>query len=184
MINLNLLPPKHVFSQKEREIRRQILTFLVVFSAIFLLVTGTILLGNLYFNRRLLAYDQEQKVYQEQLTELSQLGWNVSSINFKVAAVKLVRANQHPFADQIARIQDLTNGAVEVSHVELSPTYEVRFDGSAKSRAALEGFLNKFTVNDPTTNFLHKVTIRDLQQQNDSVFGFSVSGKYIVSAEN
>lgn len=184
MINVNLLPPKHVFTQKEREIRRKTSIFLAVFSAVFLVVFGFVLGGNLYFSNRLAAYDVEQKHYQDKLSELSQLGWSVSSIGFKVAGIKLIRNTQHSFATPIANIRDLTSGVVEVSHVELSPNYEVIFSGTAKGRDNLEAFLTKFTQNNPETKFLTGVSVKDLQQQENAQFAFSVIAKYLPSLKD
>lgn len=179
MINVNLLPPKHVFSQKEREIRKKILTFLVIFSAVFIIAFGFVLGGRWYLDSRLAAFDREQKTYQDQLSELSQLGWNVSSIGFKVAGVRYVKKSQHPFSEPLTSIRDLTSGVVTVLKVDLSPSYGVDFAGYAKSKTDLENFLSKFSLNDPTTKFLQKVHLRDLQQQENMQFGFAISGDYL-----
>jgi hypothetical protein len=179
MINVNLLPPKHVFSQKEREIRKKILLFLAIFSGAFVVIFGSVFGARWYFDSRLAAFDREQKIYQDQLSELSQLGWNVSSIGFKVAGVKYIKKNQHPFSEPIANIRDLTSGLVSVSKVDLSPNYGVEFSGLAQSKTDLERFLTKFTQNDPGTKFLKAVHLKDLQQQENMQFGFAISGEYV-----
>ncbi len=180
MINVNLLPPKHVFSQKEREVRRKILTFVLCLSAVFAVVFGIIIGGNLFFDSRLLALNQEKERYQSQLSELSQLGWNVSSIEFKLAGIKFIRANQEQFSKPLASILQLTSGLVSVNQLDLSSTHGISMTGQAKSKPDLEIFLNKFTQKDPQTDFLRNAVMQGLQQQEGGQFGFLMSATYII----
>lgn len=179
MINVNLLPPKHVFSQKEREIRKKILIFTLGLSVAFVVLFGGLYGTSFFYTARLAALDQEQRSYQDQLSEYSQLGWNVRSIALKLAGIKLIRDNQIKFSVPLAHVRQLTEGIVDVNHFDLLSDYKLTFSGQTETQADLTAFLNKFSNRDPEVDFLQKVTLQDLQQQESFKFGFLIGGEYV-----
>lgn len=181
MINVNLLPPKHVFSQKEREIRKKILVFTLGLSAVFVILFSSVYGASFFYAARLVALDQEQQRYQDQLSEYSQLGWNVRSIALKLAGIKEIKNSQIKFSIPLAHVRQLTEGIVQVNHFDLLSDYKITFSGQTETQADLTEFLNKFSNRDPETEFIQKVTIQDLQQQEAFKFGFLVGGEYVVT---
>lgn len=180
MINVNLLPPKHVFSQKEREIRKKILVFIMCLSFVFMVAFGLIFGGNFYLDGKFQEFDERQKSLQAQLSEFSQLGWDVRSIGDKVAAIKIIKGKQRPLSPVIADVQSLAGGVIAVSQLDVTSSYKLEVSGRAKDREDLDEFLQKLAEVEGVDGFLQAVTVQNLQQQESGAFSLSFIGNYVL----
>ncbi len=178
MTEINLLPLQNVLSQKERQIRKNLIfitivsVVLIIFSQVLLLVTNTII-------------GVQSSLYQKQRDELlSNLNANdyeaaidLRIINAKILGIRQIRTTQTNFGKMTGEILNLVSPDTVITSFSLDTTGDITLEAVSSNLAIFGAFIDKITSAPSTTIPFSKITISGIKEEGNSI-NFTLAMKY------
>lgn len=177
MIEVNLLPPQNVLSQKEKVLRWYLILAAVGGGAALMLVLFLIFLGHGFFTIRAnLLSRQRASLTAELQNELDTVA-TLQVINDKVSGLKTIRAGRTDFVSILQHLSDLVALGAKIKSVSLGTGGTVQFGATVADSAVLKTVLANLSQTG-ADNYFSDTVVSGLREDQDKNLSFSVTAKF------
>lgn len=177
MIEINLLPPQNVLSQREKALRRYLLTALAAgLIGVFLCGFG-IFLGRSFFVIRAEVLSQQRADLETQIANEIETLQLLHTIHAKLEGIRAIKKSQVNFTVILKRFLEIEELGARIGAISLGPGRAVRFSVRTVNVDALKKVLNNLSVSSES-HYFSKTEISNLQEEIDGTFSFVVNAVY------
>lgn len=177
MIEVNLLPPANILSQKETVWRRRLI-FGVGVVMLAVILDLTVFFGARALLRRqiagLLAKRADLLTRSEQFATTA---LQLRTVEEKAAGVAVVRLQRVDMAAMISDVRVLLGSSVSLLNLSVTASGDVSADAKANDLTALAEFVSR--VSGETKSHLTNVLLKSLRQDTNGGFSFQLSATYV-----
>lgn len=175
MIEINLLPPQNILSQKEKEIRFYLCAAVVVLGCLLGLGFGLIFVTDSVLTARLKDLDakksSQEKIFQSEIATAEKL----QAVEFKVGAITNIIASQKNYPQILSDVIAVIDGSYNIKNLGVSDNNIITAAVVAPNLAAFTKLTDKLAA--PDAKFKN-VVINGLSQQEDNTINLSLSMIY------
>lgn len=177
MIEVNLLPPANVLSQKETVWRRRIV-FVVGVVLLLVFLDLVIFLGTReLLKRQISGLLVKRASLLSQSEQFATTALQLRTVEEKTAGVEVVKRQRVDMAAMISDVRELLGSSVLLLNLNVTSSGGVSADAKADNLAALAEFVSR--VSDNSKSHLTNVLLKSLRQDSSGSFSFQVTAAYV-----
>jgi hypothetical protein len=177
MIEVNLLPPQNILSQKEKQLRRYLLVMVFGGGAVMVLALFLIFSGHGFFTVRAGILSRQRADLETKVKNETEIVRVLQAVNDKLTGVKIIRDGQTDFAAMLTRLTEIENLGAKVRGVSFGSGDVVEFSVSVPTQAVLKTAFDNLTQK-TAHQYFSDIIISGLQENDDRSLSFSVTAKY------
>lgn len=175
MIDINLLPPQNLLSQKEKNLRSLLMKILGGATILLVLVSGIIFGAKFYFDYQLTQQTQKRDQLAADFKSEAPIASKVRTLKDKVSGIKIIQDSQTNFASIVGRLRDVT-ADTRLKNFIVDSDGRINLSASTDDIPRLDSFIQGITseINNPFGQTL----LSGLRRDPGGGFSYSVNTKY------
>lgn len=178
MIDINLLPPAIVLTQKEKAFRGQLLLLLIGLTILVGVVSFALFGGRFFFDSQLSSQQQRKNQLLNEFSIQEDTAKDLRTLKDKVMGVKIIQDSRTNFASMAATLGEVTTGTTLKSFI-IDSDGRIRFLGMAGDLQILDSFTKKISAED--NNPFSKTVMSGLRREPGGEYSYTMEMQFVFS---
>lgn len=178
MIDINLLPPQNILSQKERSLRTILIKILSGLTIIVVLSSGIIFAVKIYYDDQVVKQTQKRDQLTASFKEEAATASKVRTLKDKISGVKIIQDSQTNFAVIVKKIQEVAQDT-SLKSFTVDSDGRILLSASTDNITSLDNFISNITFD--ANNPFSKTTMSGLRRDPGGGYSYSINTQYIFS---
>ncbi len=177
MIGVNLLPLQNVLSQKEKQLRHNLVFLVSALGVLIIICQGLLFLANTLVEARSTSAQKQQKALMANLNANYETAMDLRIITAKISGIAQIRKNQTDFGKMTGDILNLLLPNASLKSFSQDTTGNVALTAVSPSISAFGAFMDRLTATSNTPLPFKEITISGIKEEGNSI-NFALTMKY------
>ncbi|MCL4397488.1 hypothetical protein M1403_00415 [Patescibacteria group bacterium] len=177
MIDINLLPPQNVLSQKEKILRSQLTVAAIIGGVVTALVLGSLALINAYYSARLSAVAARRTSLTAQFNAVQKTALDLRLIKDKIAGINSIKTSQTQFPPILDDLTALFSGGFQLTQLSVDQTQKTSFAGITAGPESFNTLLGRIIAGRDANKY-GQIELSGLRENKDKTLSFSIQMLY------